>query len=187
MNYLYKDMVFSILSRGSWSKEKAMNVMNMQVDFIYTMLLFWVVASPIIRNTEAIYLRILSPSNHEADITQFLFSLIISASLSADKASGLFDDDSLVIDLPTNVMQYLTSEMDIGPNYGKGWVELAALKNYIFSRVIRIKGNQSIQSPFQYLLGQQEFSGYTYGQLKRDLQILPRLDILRKLQSGNFI
>ncbi|XP_064600391.1 uncharacterized protein LOC135466682 isoform X2 [Liolophura sinensis] len=110
-----------------------------------------------------------------------------SSSWTGDKASGLYDDDSLVIDLPVTVMQYLTSEMDISPNYGKGWTELAALKGYIHSRVNRIKGNHSIESPFQYLLGQQEFSGYTYGQLKRDLKILPRLDILRRLQNGNFM
>lgn len=112
------------------------------------------------------------------------FYLLAAAGASA----AISDYDQLILtDLSHIVIEYIQLEMDVSPNPRLNWEELAHLHGWTFKEINTIKQKlqkRMIDSPFlELILNSKDFQNYTYGQLKSDLEKIPRKDILEKLRE----
>jgi hypothetical protein len=85
------------------------------------------------------------------------------------------------------VIEYVQSQLDYTSSSSLNWERLAHLHRWNFGMINTIKQKwqkRVIESPFLELIqNSKDFQNYTYGQLKLDLEKIPRKDILEKLRE----
>ncbi|XP_061173024.1 uncharacterized protein LOC133182263 [Saccostrea echinata] len=103
----------------------------------------------------------------------------------ASDACGNYDHLPLM-DLSHIVIEYIQSQLDFAGS-SLNWERLAHLHGWNFGMIYTIKQKwqkRVIESPFLELIqNSQNFQNYTFGQLKMDLERIPRKDILEKLRE----
>ncbi|XP_041351262.1 uncharacterized protein LOC121370211 isoform X3 [Gigantopelta aegis] len=102
---------------------------------------------------------------------------------SPGAVSSMPSDGVFLVDLKLEIIKLLQIKLET--NIGKGWQELASLKDWNYSKIHDFENHcmASHKSPFQSLLSEHEFQQYTLGELKGDLDRLPRKDVLRALNT----
>ncbi|XP_062621586.1 uncharacterized protein LOC134283143 [Saccostrea cucullata] len=103
----------------------------------------------------------------------------------ASDACGNYDHLPLM-DLSHIVIEYIQSQLDFAGS-SLNWERLAHLHGWNFGMIYTIKQKwqkRVIESPFLELIqNSKNFQNYTLGQLKLDLEKIPRKDILEKLRD----
>lgn len=108
---------------------------------------------------------------------------------AAAGASAAFHDyDHIPLtELSHVVINYVQDSLDCCHSSQLNWEQLAHLHGWNFGMINKIKlkwQKRVIESPFLELIqNSHEFQNYTYGQLKEDLEKIPRKDILEKLRD----
>lgn len=109
-------------------------------------------------------------------------------SAAAGASAAISDYDHLPLtNLSHIVIEYIQSQMDLFQSPQLNWEHLAHLHGWNFGKIYTIKQKwqrRMIESPFLELIqNSKDFQNYTYGQLKSDLEKIPRKDILEKLRE----